>query len=135
MSNFLKQIQREIKRLSREKDSFERRIRTLELLYAEYIRGESLLEKKIKREDGMGQGRVDKIVRIFKKEMRPLHYREIVELLEKNEGEKLEDVKDKGATITATLSLHRDLFKRVKKGTYVLIEDAEKISGRPEESL
>jgi hypothetical protein len=129
MSNFLIQIEKEIKRLSRDRDALEKRIKALAEVHAEYLKDESLTPRKPRLEN-RGQGRVDKIVRILKEEARPLHYLEIVDLLEKKESEKFEGVKDKGATITATLSLHRDLFKRVGKGTYMLIEDIEKTTNK-----
>jgi len=134
MSNFLQQVEREIKRLKREMGFYERRIKALEIVREEYIKDETSSPKRTKAENG-SPGRVDKIVRVMKNSGKPLHYLEIVDLLEKEESEGLDGVKDKGATITATLSLHRDVFKRVGKGTYALMEESEKENNKPDEPL
>jgi len=125
MATFLEQIEKEIMRLTKERDALGRRIRSLEAVHSDYAKAEPRENAKPKTEPG-GQGRAPKIIAILKEAGRPMHYREIIERLEQTGAEKFAGVKDKGATITATLSLHRGIFKRVGKGTYALCDEEEK---------
>jgi hypothetical protein len=125
MATFLNQIEKEIRRLTKDRDALNRRIRSLETVLEEYSKGEPHENLKAKAEPS-NQGRAQKIIAILKESGRPMHYKEIIERLEQTGAEKFEGVKDKGATMTATLSLNREVFKRVGKGTYALIEAEEK---------
>jgi len=124
MANFLDQIGREIRRLTKERDALSRRIRALETVRLEYAK-EGPHEATRPKAEPNSQGRVQKIISILKEAGEPLHYKDIIECLEKTGAEKFEGVKDKGATMTATLSLHKDVFKRVGKGKYALVEAEE----------
>lgn len=72
-----------------------------------------------------------KIIRVFEREKRPLHYMEVLDLLEKHEGFIMPG-KDPKANMTAKLS-GSPKFKRVNRGVYILSEwaDHEKVTSRP----
>lgn len=73
---------------------------------------------------------IDKMVRVFNREKRPLHYMELMELLEKQEGF-LMPGKDPKANLTAKLSGSRK-FQRVERGIYVLSEWSEMVKAPQE---
>jgi hypothetical protein len=125
MANLLDQIEKEIRRLTKERDALNRRIGKLQAVCAEYAEDEYRDTARPVSRAG-SQGRASKIIAILKEAGRPMHYREIIERLEQTGGERFEGVKDRGATITATLSLNRDVFKRVGKGTYALCDEEGK---------
>jgi hypothetical protein len=129
MATFLNQTEKEIRRLTKERDALNRRIRCLEAVRSEYIKDEPHENAKPKTELN-SQGRAQKIIAILKEAGQPMHYKEIIDRLKQTGAEKFEGVKDEGATMTATLSLNRDIFKRVGKGIYVLIEDEEKTADK-----
>lgn len=125
MACFLSQIEREIRKLTKERASLDRRISKLEAVRSEYLRDqphENLSRPRAEIDSG---DRVKKIISILQESGKPLHYKEIVERLEQMGAETFEGVKNKNNTTTATLSLHRDIFKRVGKGTYALVESYE----------
>ncbi len=124
MASFLSQIEREIKKLTRERESLDRRISALERVRLDYARAEGKEPGRTKTEPASA-GRVQKTIAVLREAGRPMHYKEIISRLIETGAEKFEGAKDQGATMTATLSLHRDIFKRVGKGTYDLVEKEE----------
>lgn len=122
MANFLCQLEKEIKRLSKERDQLSKRIRSLEAVKNEYSKSE-LQENNRPRSELVSQGRAQKIAEVLREAGKPLHYKEIADRL--SQIEEFGKVKDMGAVVTATFSHYRDVFKRVGKGTYTLIEPEE----------
>jgi len=120
-TNFLGQVEREIRKLAKEKDALDRRIKKLEAVRAEYMKDQPH-DNSRNRVETETEGRVKKIISILLEAGKPMHYKDIVASLEKSGAEAFEGVKNRGNTITATMSLHKDLFKRVGKGLYTLAE-------------
>jgi hypothetical protein len=129
MANFLNHVEKEIRRLSKDRDAIDRRIRSLEKVRQEYLKGEPHESSRAKT-SAIIENRVQKIVSIIREAGKPMHYKDIVRKLEQVSGEDFTGVKDKEKTITATLSNYRDVFKRVARGVYALCESEE--SGKHE---
>jgi len=117
MDNFLKQLQREIDRLTLEKQDIDRKIRALESALDTYLK-ETGGKSSSKEEESRGD-KIEKIIRLAGK---PLHYKEVVRKLQE-EGYVFEASNPNAAT-TATLSMD-NRFKRVKRGTYTLSSKKE----------
>ena len=123
MDKFRRQAERELKKLIKKRDLIEAQIKAI-MSYLE-VAPISQVPKKKSRDTV-----VDKIIRVFYAEKRPMHYTEIIELLDKYENYKFLKSKDPKGTITAILSVNPQ-FVRVDRGIYTLkewkeIEEKEK---------
>jgi len=113
MNKFVKEAEKELARLSAEREMIDIKIKALQ----SFIEASKVtLKFQTKEKETVS----DKIVRIFRREGRSLHYTEILELLERDENYKTK-AKDPKAVMTAILSTN-PRFVRVERGVYTLEE-------------
>jgi hypothetical protein len=117
MTELQRKIKEELKRLQKEEMVIEKRISALQ----DYLEAEEPKTRTPGNTNKRLQNRTDLIEKVLKKAGKPLHYKEIIEKLENEEGYQIK-AKDKEATITATLSLAKDRFERAARGIYKIRE-------------